>query len=72
MDTYRRKLKESFLATWEMLDEDTNSKDNKEKANLGLVVTTSSGEEPSSDSNEDDEVISEQICNYIFLLSKGF
>jgi len=63
MDTYGRKLKESFMATLEILDEDTDSKDNKEEANMGIVVTTSSREEPSSNSNEDDEVISEQISN---------
>jgi hypothetical protein len=53
-----------------MLDEDTNSEDNKEEANLGLAVTTSSGEEPSSNSDEDDEVISEQYVMSIFLVSK--
>lgn len=51
------------METWKMLDEDTDSEDNKEEANMGLVVTTSSGEEPSSYSDEDDEVIYEQICN---------
>ena len=45
----------------EMLDEDTNSEDNIQEANLGLLVTLSSGEEPSPNSNEDDEVISERF-----------
>jgi hypothetical protein len=46
-----------------MLDEDTVSEDNIEEANLGLLVTTSYGEELIPYSDEDDDVISERICN---------
>jgi hypothetical protein len=51
------------MATLEMLDEDSDTKEKKEEANLGLVVTISYDVGPNLDSDEDDEVMSEQICN---------